>query len=69
MMVTTKYKKPTDTKGSGFRVIIFDQDKTTKIVPYDYNASDASEMAVIKATGKTPRYIGEFENGTAVWEI
>jgi hypothetical protein len=69
MMVTTKYRGPTDTKGSAFRVIVFDYDKTTKVIPYDYSAFDASESAVVKATGKTPRYIGTFENGTKVWEI
>jgi hypothetical protein len=69
MMVTTKYKGPTNARGSGFRVVIFDHPKISKFISYNYRPSNAAEAAVIEATGKTPRYIGQLGDGTEIWEI
>ena len=72
MMVTTKYCGPTNTRGSKIRVLIFDQHKTMKNVEYRYelNSNENHEQAIIDTTGGlTPRFIGEFENGTMVWEL
>lgn len=72
MMVTTKYCGPTNTRGSKIRVIVFDRDKTIKNIGYRYelNPNDNHRHAVVVATGNTdPCYIGEFENGTIVWEV